>query len=296
VGEQNQGIDPLHSFARPSVLLAFLLLLIASPATASPARVMSLNVCTDQLVLALADPAQIVSLSALSDEPSLSSMHAAAAAFPKNRGLAEEVFVAKPDVVVTGVYSLHNTTQLLKHLGIAVEEFDYTQTLETIPAEIRRMGAILGKTEKAEALASGFEKELAALTVAPGPDAPRIISYGQNGVALGSGTLADSVMRAAGFRNLAAEHGYSGMTPFPLELLIEERPEIVLLSRPYADKPSLADQFIRHPAIATLGSAARIDVAPPGSWSCAGPSTIEALRALSRLRVEIGARPREATQ
>ena len=246
--------------------------------------VMSLNVCTDQLVLALAAPERIVSLSVLADDPEFSFLHAEARAFPKNSGVAEEVFIARPDVVVTGTHSLHNTTQLLRHLGMRVEEFGHTQTLDTIASDIRRMGAILGRQALAEAMASAFESELSALALPAEAPRPTAVIFGQNGVATGAGTLADSVLVAAGFRNLAAERGFSGMAPYPLELLITDRPDVVLLSARMEDAPALADQVTRHPAIAASGAVAATGVVPRGSWGCGGPFTLEAVRALRVLR------------
>ncbi len=276
---------------RPARFAALLFTLLAAPAAAESTlpRVMSLNVCTDQLVLALAQPGQILSLSALADDPDLSFHSAIAAAYPKNRGLAEEVFLARPDIVVTGTYSLHNTTQLLRHIGTRVETFDYAQTLESVPGAVRRMGAILGREARAETIAEAYEAELAALSSPPAADAPAAIIYEQNGVVLGSETLADSVLKAAGFRNLAAERGYEGMVPYPLELLVRDRPDLVLLASPFPGAPSLADQFVEHPAIASLKSLRRKGIAPRGSWSCAGPFTLEAVRALKALREEMAA-------
>lgn len=276
---------------RPARFAALLFTLLAAPAAAESTlpRVMSLNVCTDQLVLALAEPGQILSLSALADDPDLSFHSAIAAAYPKNRGLAEEVFLARPDIVVTGTYSLHNTTQLLRHIGTRVETFDYAQTLESVPGAVRRMGAILGREARAETIAEAYEAELAALSSPPAADAAAAIIYAQNGVVLGSGTLADSVLKAAGFRNLAAERGYEGMVPYPLELLVRDRPDLVLLASPFPGAPSLADQLVEHPAIASLKSLRRKGIAPRGSWSCAGPFTLEAVRALKALREEMAA-------
>lgn len=276
---------------RPARFAALLFTLLAAPAAAESTlpRVMSLNVCTDQLVLALADPGQILSLSELADDPDLSFHSATAAAYAKNRGLAEEVFLVRPDVVVTGTYSLHNTTQLLRHIGTRVETFDYAQTLDSVPGAVRRMGAILGQTARAETVASDYEAELAALSSQPAAAAPTAIIYEQNGVVLGAGTLADSVLKAAGFRNLAAERGYDGMAPFPLELLVRDRPDLVLLGSPFPGAPSLADQFVEHPAIAAMPALRRKSVVPRGSWACAGPFTIEAVRALKTLREEMAA-------
>src|SRR6185312_9434445 len=237
---------------RALAALSAMLCLAVSANAADLPRVMSLNVCTDQLAMTLAAPGQIVSISDLAADPGLSFMYRQAAAYPKNRGLAEEIFLARPDVVVTGTYTLHNTTDLLKHLGFHVEEFAYAQTLDTIPGEIRRMGHILHREAKAEAVATNFETGLNAIKASVCGPAPTAIAYGQNGISQGAGTLADSVMRAAGLRNLAAELGYSGMAPFPLELLIEHRPDIVILPEQLSEAPSLADLSLNNPALRAL--------------------------------------------
>jgi hypothetical protein len=93
--------------------------LLAAPGLAQDPlpTVASLNVCTDQLAMALAAPGQLKTVSALARDPMLSAMPDEAKAYPVNRGLAEEVFTLKPDLIVTGTFSLHNTTGLLKRLG-----------------------------------------------------------------------------------------------------------------------------------------------------------------------------------
>lgn len=275
--------------------LAALLLLPAAPSHADEApspRVMSLNVCTDQLALLLARPGQLLSVSNLAADPALSFLHARAKDFPVNHGLAEDVFLARPDVVVTGTYSLHNTTALLRRLGHRVEEFPFTQTVESIPADIRRMGDILGVAEKAEEMAATFERGVAeAAKDRCGAD-PAALAYDQNGIALGAGTLADSVMRAAGLRNIAAEGGYDGMRPYPLELLVTRAPDIVILRKPLSDAPALADQLAQHPALRALKASRIGSFVPAGSWTCGGPFVLEAIRALRALRDEIAICPR----
>ena len=49
-----------------------------------PRRVVSMNLCTDQLAMLIADPAQITSLSYLSTDPRSSAMHRRARDFPQN--------------------------------------------------------------------------------------------------------------------------------------------------------------------------------------------------------------------
>lgn len=269
--------------------------LLAAPASATPKRVMSLNLCTDQLAMTLAAPGQLVSVSFLAKQPSLSMLHEEALKYPANRGRAEEVFLNDPDLVVTGTYSLHNTTALLKRLGFAVEEFSFVQTLDTIPDEIRRMGSLLGQEEKAEKIARDFTSEIESIKKKQCGRRPTVIAYDQNGIAPGKGTLADSVLQAAGFDNIAADLGVVGMAPFPIEEVIATRPDVIIIGRP-GETPTLGERVPRHPAIAALPDTRIGSFVPQGSWSCASPSVIEAVRALAKLRAEIAPCPSEATQ
>jgi len=253
----------------------------------APTRVMSLNLCTDQLAMELAAPGQLVSISFLSRDPSLSPMSGQAEAYPVNHGRAEEVFLEKPDLVVTGTYSLQNTTGLLKRLGFRVEEFSFVQTIETIPGDIRRMGALLGRKPEAEALASSFEKELAGIEARQCGQRPTAIAFEQGGVAAGSGTLADSVLAAAGFRNLAAESGIVGMAPMSIELIVSQKPDVIITRAGEEDTPSLGAKVPYHPALRALHDTRIGPFVPRGTWSCGGPFVLDAVKALARLREEI---------
>lgn len=260
--------------------------LLVAPVSAAPKRVMSLNLCTDQLAMTLAGPDQLVSVSFLSREPSLSMLHEEAQAYPVNHGLAEEVFLENPDLVVTGTYSLHNTTALLKRLGFHVEEFSFAQTLETIPGEVRRMGALIGQEKRAQAIADDFTRELETIAAGQCGKDPTMIAYDQNGIASGRGTLADSVMQAAGFANLAADMGVIGVAPFPLEQVIAAHPDVISIGAPQK-APTLGEFVTRHPAIGALPDTRIGAFVPEASLSCGIPSVIEAVRALAALRTEI---------
>ena len=261
---------------------------LSLPALADPLpKVMSLNVCTDQLTMLVAEPSQILSVSNLSTDPSLSYLSKQAAHLSKNRGLAEEAFVQKPDLVVTGTYSLHNTTQLLGRLGYRVEEFAFDQSLDAIPRDLRRIGWLLQRPERAEALAADFERGKQAFEQPVCGEDPTLVVFEQNGVAIGGGTLGDAAIRLAGFRNLAAEAGFAGMAPLPLEQLIAMRPDVIVLPEPMASTPSLADGIAHHPALAALENTRTGSFVPGASWTCGGPFVLEAVKALRQLRNEI---------
>lgn len=273
---------------------AFLAMGTVSVSADALPTVVSLNVCTDQLAMMVAAQGQILSVSNLSTDPSLSFLAADAARLPKNRGLAEEVFVSRPDVVVTGTYSLHNTTQLLRHLGYRVEEFAFNQSLEAIPADIRRMGRALGRDVVAEDIATRFEREKAELERPLCGKDPSLVVFEQNGIALGAGTLGDAAVRLAGFRNLAAENGVAGMAPLPLETLVTLAPDVIVLPKPLAGTPALADTVATHPAFRAMQNTRTGSFVPRTSWTCGGPFVLEAVKALRNLRKELVACAAEA--
>jgi len=96
------------------------LLLWAAPARAAPdARVVSLNVCTDQL-LALLAPEQIAALSVLSRDPALSVVAEQSARLPVVRADAEAVLRLTPTLVLAGPYGAQSTLAALERRGVPV--------------------------------------------------------------------------------------------------------------------------------------------------------------------------------
>lgn len=251
----------------------------------APLRVVSTNVCTDQLALLLARPGQLVSVSMLAADPRLSALHDRAAGLSTNTGRAEEVFLLHPDLVVAADYSLHALTRFLRDAGYRAEEFAFAATLDGIAGDLRRMGGLLGAEAEAEQLAGATEARLEALRRTACAARPTALVRGQNGVVQGAGTLTDSVLAAAGFDNMAAALGYQGMTPFPLELLLARPPDLLILAEPWSGaSASLADAAIDHPALAPLRRLDTRAFAAPGALTCAGPFTLDAAEALARWR------------
>ena len=127
-----------------------------------PARVVSMNLCTDQLAMLLAAPGQLISVSYLAHRPRASVMAEQAKSYPANRGLAEEIFLLGPDLVIAGTFTTRATVSMLKRLGIPVVEFAPASSLQDIRARIAQMGEALGQQEEATALIAKFDADLDA--------------------------------------------------------------------------------------------------------------------------------------
>ena len=89
-------------------LAASVAIALAMPAGAARAaglpRMVSMNVCTDQLLLTLADPEQIIGLSRFSRDGWQSLSANDMKRYPVLSGGAEDVLLAKPDIVVASLF------------------------------------------------------------------------------------------------------------------------------------------------------------------------------------------------
>lgn len=257
-----------------------LALFARNPADAAeiPQRVVSINVCTDQLALLLVDEGQLESVSYLSQDPELSVMAVKARKMPVNYAQAEEVFLMKPDLVLAGTFSSRATVGLLRRLGVRVEEFAPARSFGDIEVHLRRMGELLGRQVEARREIDKMKAALAAIR----PPARRktVALYYANSYTSGRGTLIDEAVRLAGLDNLADKAGVSGSAPLSLEKLVLEKPDILVRSS--RDRaPALAFENFEHPALRALEKQARAVTIADNLTVCGGPFSVEAVAELA---------------
>ena len=176
--------------------LAAVLLVSPGPAAADgppPQRIVSMGLCTDQLVLLLARRDRIASLSYLAADPAMSVIADQVGDIPLNYGLAEEILPLRPDLVFTGAYAGGPTAALLERLGYHVIRLDFARNLNDVRVLIRRVAGLVGERKKGEAEIAAFDARL-ALIPPPDPATPRLVAavYQPNGYTTGSDTLAAS--------------------------------------------------------------------------------------------------------
>ena len=262
-----------------------------SPARADepPARVVSMNLCTDQLAMLIAAPGQLVSVSAVAREPQSSAMVEEAQRFPVNYGQAEEVFLLKPDLVLAGTYTTRVTVGLLQKLGVRVEQFAPDSSFEDVRAAMLRMGDLLGRRQRADGLVAELDAGLARLNAMP-PLGRTAALYYANSYTSGAGTLANAVVEAAGVANIATRLGIQGTAALPLEVLVLAMPDMVIVGDRDYDAPALAQQNFAHPAFVALAERHGEVAMPMRNTVCGGPFTLAAVNVL-RAAAERGSAP-----
>ena len=250
----------------------------ALPTLAAPTRVVSLNLCTDQLLVALAAPNQIAGLGRFSRDPDISAVAGQAKAFPRIGGGAETVLLQKPDLVLAGPYDRPVTSGALARQGIPTRIVELWQGFAKGEADILDLGKALGHPERAEALVAALQAARGRLSgLGHGRTA---LAIGRGGYIDGAASITGALIEAAGLRNLAADAPTGRF--MPLEELLLMQPDIVVLAEGGEAASDKGAAFLRHPALRGWMQGRRVVHLPPRLTACPGPALVEALDRLGR--------------
>ena len=250
-----------------------------------PVRVVSMNLCTDQLALLLAAPSQLISVSDWSARERASMMTAEARKLSLNGGLAEEVFTFAPDLVLAGGFTNRASVDMLRRLGLRVEVLPPARSLSEVRALIARVGALLGREAEAAALLEEFDASLAAARAEAAPLPPLSSAYYYpNSYTTGAGTLADDIMRAAGLDNAAAALGLRGAVKIPLEALVMQRPFLIETRYISGGEHGRSYETLTHPALRSLRAQRQGAVVEERWQICGTPFVLQAIDALIAAR------------
>lgn len=257
-------------------IIAAIAFACASAAHAEPRRIVSLDYCADQFVLALADRGQIAALSRGSQRDD-SYFRERARGIRQTRGTLEEVLALRPDLVIRNWGGPWDAEHVYARFGVPVLQVGDSQTFAAARADLLDAAHTLGHAERGAALARDLDTRLARLS-AHHSNAPVMYLSGGGAVA-GRGTMIDSVIAAAGGRNIRTEASWQVL---PLERLIETPPAVVALGffdtsrdRINAWSPS------RHPALRRALANARTVSLPPATISCEAWYAVDAAETIA---------------
>lgn len=248
----------------------------------APQRVVSVNLCTDQLAMMLADEGQLVSVSYMSLDPATSPMWERAASLIPNRAGAEEIYLLDPDLVIAGTFTAPATIAMLSQLDIPLIQLAPSNSLEDVRTRVREVGAALHQTEKAEQMVADFDARLSEIT-ADIQSRPTAALYAANGYTSGDQTLAGQILTAAGFDNVADAAGFPQGGFMPLETLAMIAPDVVIASQPVGPQ-SRAQEILSHPVLTGLNSDLDAGSLRDADWVCGTPFVLRAIEDLAKAR------------
>jgi iron complex transport system substrate-binding protein len=249
---------------------------------AEPRRVMSLSMCTDDLLLELLPPERIASLTYYVRQRSNAELWPQAATVPINYGTTEEILAAKPDLVLAGTYTTPATRRILKNLHFALLEVPPASNFDEIRAMTRDVASALGRQQAAEVLIAQMDTTLRELASSLPSSKIRVAAWGEAGAVPGKGTLFDAILTAAGGVNIAADDR-GPYTSFDIEQLLLARPDVIAYSSSTTDTPGLNTDLALHPLILKLYAGRRITY--PSALSSCG--LVESANAAVALRASL---------
>jgi len=262
------------------LLVVLLLYPLIGHGVERPSHIASINLCTDQLLLMVADNQQIASISYLALEPNSSFMAEQARQHNINHQKIEELLTLKPDLILASEYSDHALLTQLTKLGYQVETFPLSSTIEGIQKNITHLAKLLGQEERGQQLIKQMDQRLDKIAQQQPAVRPKALFYQPNGYTSGDNTLQNTALQLAGWRNLAADLGIKGYRTIDMEALLLAEPEQIFTSSYAPGSHSLAQQQLLHPALKKITADKEIVDIDYKYWICDGPMIAEAVEQL----------------
>lgn len=266
-----------------ALLLCSSLALAEEPAP-HPMRIVSLNMCVDSILVELVPHDRIAALSHYARDPLRSTIADVARNLPITYETAEEVVALRPDLVLTSRHSAIATRNALRRVGIRFELFDVPDTIQDSLAQVRQVAHMVGAEQAGEAMVARIQAALDAARLPAGQEPLSAAIYQPGGLSAGANTVVGELMELTGLQNIAARYGVTQYRPLPLEVLVSDPPDVLLVGETSPGAPLQSEKIVRHRALRALGSQMTQAVFPARLLYCAGPTMIEATAALVHAR------------
>ncbi len=240
-------------------------------------RIVSMNVCSDQLLLTLADPEQILGLSRYARDAWVSGD---VRRYPTLSGGAEDVLMLRPDVVVASLFDKRATRELLKANGLRLAELAVPRTLAEVKDQIRELGDIAGHPDRAAQQVARLDAALARARQAVAEKHYRVLPLSRRGWVAGSDSFVGSLLAETGLFNIAGDLGFGFGGFAPLEAIVSLKPDLLLVSQAGDFARDDGQAFLLHPALERFYPPEKRIVIPERLTECGGVMLAEALDVL----------------
>lgn len=232
--------------------------------TDSASRIISLDLCTDWMLLKHADRSQVIAFSPLLYRFRVDWIPDG---LPIHDGSLEQIVVLDPDLVVSGEFNALLLRKRLKQLGKRIEIMPLPQDIDSIQHYVNRFHVLL-KTERQANKPFFIDRKNSKLK--------KLLLLGANGIGTGRGTLEHDVIEKSGWNNYIQNQGYVNLD---LEHIVNDPPDAVLWSSPVSN--SLANLFAQHVVLNRLIDKQNWFSNDYWRWQCPGPWTYDLISELA---------------
>jgi iron complex transport system substrate-binding protein len=245
---------------------------VAAQAADPPQRIVSLNVCADQLILALADPDQIAGLSIYAADRGMSFLAPSADAFPHNMASAEQVVARTPDLVFAGTLTKRATREMLGRLGYSVTLLAPARTVDQSIQQIRQVAALVDQVDRGEALIAAIDAARARAKAAVTSASLTAAVYQRRGYVTGSGTLTADLIATVGLVDGGGKLAGAIGGFVPLERIVANPPNVIIVGSADPRAEDQGSALLSHPVLAELYPPEKRIILPERLTVCGGPS------------------------
>lgn len=241
-----------------------------------PERIVSLNLCADQLVLGLADRGQIAGLTRNAADIAMSAEATRAKGLRILGNSAEEVLEIDPDLIVGMPVRRSAAMTLLKGRDYRLVDLRSAEHLEGIFDAIRETAIAVGHPARGEAMIAGMRRDLDSI---PKVGKGKVAAYYQRrGFMTGTGTLVDDLMTRAGLINLAGRLGKPALAQVSLEEMVAAQPDYIIVESATDHVTDQGTEMLHHPALRGIP---RISL--PQAWTvCGSRAYVTAARSMAQ--------------
>ncbi len=270
----------LHKLFLPGVLaVSLLLLILAAPAIAQdgnwprtlvdglgnevtiaapPQRIASVSLASDEVLLSLVEPERMAAVTAFAQDPAISNVAVAAQDIPNTIVASEDtefIISLEPDIVFVASFTTPDVVQQLRDAGLTVFATGFPIGFQQIKDNISLLGQAVGAEERAAELVERMDYEIAVVSGAVVRDnIVRALYLTPGNYTSGVDSSISEIIAAANGLDVAAQAGIEQYAPISDEFIIEQNPDVILLSGWTPWDATFVDTFMNNPAFSGLSA------------------------------------------
>lgn len=224
-----------------------------------PQKIVSVTLGSDEVLLPLIGPERFVAVTTFATDPGISNVAVTAAQVPNSIEAAsdtEKIISLEPDIVFVASFTAPEVIQQLRDAGLNVFATGFPVGLQQIRDNIRLLGQAVGAEDGAEAMITEMDSQLAEITAAVGThETPVSALYLTPGnYTSGVDSTISEVITTAGGVDVSVKGEVTQFAPITDEFIIDQNPDVILLSGWTPWDPTFIETFKNNPAFADLNA------------------------------------------
>lgn len=263
-------------FRRTLIRLSWMLMCILAsvPSLADeripPGKILSVNLCADQMLIALAPRGRIVALGPFSRDPLLSFFSQRAETFPQVRARSEALFQMEADAITVGPFDNAFMRQMMRRRKIEEIVVGRWTSIGEVLRGVASFAKAIGESAAGQQLVDEIQSSMKGLQgLVDRTPAPSFLILHRRGF-VGEGGLVSELLEMAGLVDAAKGQASRFLS---VESVIALRPSLLVVSGRNLKSEDRGLELLEHPALTLLYPGERRITTPDILTTCGGPST-----------------------